>query len=121
VPLKYESFKVFTIVRAVPSASIAPFTVTLIPAIRAPSSPAARLSAADPVIDAGKAAAIAAPDTAADTPPPLVTVDPLPPETLGTLIFGTCDVAVTLGTETVGTLIVGAEIFDTLGKNGTEL
>jgi hypothetical protein len=64
---------------------------------------------------------MAAPAAAAATPPPLVVVEPEPPDTVGTLIVGTFDVEVTLGTETVGTLIVGAVIFETLGKNGTEL
>jgi hypothetical protein len=44
-----------------------------------------------------------------------------PVDTLGTLILGADELVVTLGTETFGTLIVGAAIFETLGKNGTEL
>jgi hypothetical protein len=66
------------------------------------------------------AAAIAAPAAAADTPPPLAD-DPVPLLTVGTFMAGTDEVALTLGTLTVGMLIVGADICDTFGKNGTEL
>jgi hypothetical protein len=105
----------------VPSGSIAPFTVTFIPLLLPPLAASARLIAADCVSAELYGVAIAAPAAAAATPPPLVFVEPDPPETLGTLTLGTCEVEVTLGTETVGTLIVGAVIFETLGKNGTEL
>jgi hypothetical protein len=113
---------VLTIVRAVPSESIAPFTVTL----TVGAAISARLIAADCVSDEVKGvAAIAAPAAAALTPPP----PPPPPEgveadpvdTLGTFMFAADELVVTLGTDTFGTLIVGAVIFETLGKNGTEL
>jgi hypothetical protein len=116
--------RTLTIVRAVPSASIAPFTVTFMPLLLKPLAASARLIAADCVSADVKGVAIAAPATAAATPPPPpppVGVELDPVDTLGTLIVGTDEVVVTLGTDTFGTLIVGAVIFETLGKNGTEL
>jgi hypothetical protein len=121
VPRKYESFKTLTIVRAVPSASIAPFTVTFMPLLLPPVAPSARLIAAAGVKAVlNGVAAIAAPAAAALTPPP-ADVEPDPLDTVGTLIVGTLLVADTFGTETVGMFIDGADICETLGKNGTEL
>jgi hypothetical protein len=91
------------------------------PLLLKPLAASARLIAADCVSAEVKGvAAIAAPAAAALTPPP-VDVEPDPPDTVGTLIVGTLLVADTLGTETVGMFIVGADICETLGKNGTEL
>ena len=109
--------------RAVPSESIAPLTVKLIVGAVANS---ARRIAADWVRAVEKLVPLApaAPDIAATRPPPLpppLEPDPLPPETDGTTTFGTAEIAPTLGTETLGTLIDGAEMSPTLGKNGIEL
>ena len=61
----------------------------------------------------------------ADNPVPTMAEidDPVPLETDGTTTLGTIVVALppTLGTETLGTLIDGAEMSPTLGKNGIEL
>ena len=110
-----------TIVRAVPSASIAPFTVIFIlPALLAASAASARLIAADCVSPVLKGVAIAAPAAAAATPPPLAD-DPVPPVTVGKVTVGMLLVAETVGTLAVGMFIVGADICETFGKNGTEL
>jgi hypothetical protein len=65
-----------------------------------------------------------APETAEVTPADDVVVDPVPVEavTLGTEIVGILAAeVVVVGSLTVGTLIDGAEICETLGKNGIEL
>jgi len=67
---------------------------------------------------------LAAPAAADDTPADAVVVDPVPAEaeTFGTEIVGMLGVdVVVFGIVTVGTLIDGAEICETLGKNGIEL
>jgi hypothetical protein len=68
---------------------------------------------------------LAAPEIADFTPPADdVVVDPVPVEadTLGTEIVGMLGVEVVVfGIVTVGTLTCGAEICETLGKNGIEL
>lgn len=66
----------------------------------------------------------AAAPAAADDNPDDVAVDAVPVEevTLGTEIFGIVVVEVVVfGIVTFGTLIDGAEICETLGKNGIEL
>ena len=105
----------FTIVRAVPSASIAPFTVRLNvgpEALRIPAS----VVVSTPEVPNGNELELtqAAPEAADETPPADdVVVDPVPVEavTLGTEIVGILDVEVVVfGIVTFGTLIDGAEI-----------
>ena len=121
MPRYDESLSVLTIVRAVPSESKAPLTVRLI-VVPSPnlSALALSLNPRDSALPINPDEA-AAPATAEDTPDD---VDPVPVEavTLGTEIVGMlgADVVV-FGIVTLGTLIDGAEICDTLGKNGIEL
>jgi hypothetical protein len=105
----------------VPSESIAPFTVRLIVGAEAAASLAAFCESVNPP---PATLASDAPETADLTPLDDVVVDPVPVEaiTLGTEIVGILDAeTLVLGSVTVGTLIDGAEICETLGKNGIEL
>ena len=111
--------------RAVPSASIAPLTVTLIGDPEAFMIPA-NVVVSTPEVPNGKAElTLEAPEAADFTPlDDDVDVDPVPVEavTLGTEIVGILGVEVVVfGIVTFGTLIDGAEICETLGKNGIEL
>ena len=67
---------------------------------------------------------LAAPLTADVTPDEDVVVDPVPVDVVvvGTVMVGiVTDGVAVLGIVTLGTLIDGAEICETLGKNGMEL
>ena len=66
------------------------------------------------------AAALAADLAALETPPPIDVEDPPVVPTLGSEGIEGVEVEI-LGTETLGTLMLGAEIFETFGKNGIEL
>ena len=112
--------------RAVPSASIAPLTVRLIVDPEAFMIPASVVVSTPEVPNGNDVEPTPAAPEAAEERPEAddVVVDPVPVDavTLGTEIVGMLDVdVVVFGIVTLETLIDGAEICETLGKNGIEL
>ena len=109
----------FTIALAVPSESIAPLTL-LVMIIVSPRSPALKAAAPAAIEEAlwlGIEAAIEVGKVVPEAVPVIVGEDILGIGTVGTETLGVFMVAV----DKVGTLIDGAVILPTLGKNGMEL
>lgn len=119
VPRPKDSLITSTMALAVPSESRAPLILFVIVIVspRSPARYAANPAAADAAVCVGIEAATVS-GTLVLAPPPLIVGVVI----LGTATEGTVTAGAAIdGADCVGTLMLGAVIFETFGKNGIEL